>query len=225
MPSSLMAPPIAGVEEAFAMVDGRHMRYLKAGAGAALILVHGIMSYSFTWRFNIEPLSHLVTVYAPDLLNYGYSERDLNLPADLRSSADRLLRFMDGQGIESAHLLGSSHGGSIVMAVAALYPERVKSLVLASPANPWSHNADRLLRFYATLAGRYFARLIPYFPIGMQKWRYGDMYGDSKRLAPNTIEGYVGSWRIPGTAAYSMKIVQSWREDMQLLERCLPQLK
>src|SRR5277367_5104311 len=30
--------------------DGR-MRYLKAGSGPPLILVHGLMGYSFSWRF------------------------------------------------------------------------------------------------------------------------------------------------------------------------------
>src|SRR5579883_2485743 len=182
MPGSLSVPAIAGVEEAFATIHGLRLRYLKAGAGPALILVHGIMSYSFTWRFNLQPLSQLATVYAPDLLNYGYSDRDLTLPADLRSTADRLLQLLDCLGVDSAHLLGSSHGGSIAAVLAAKYPERVRSLMLVSPANPWSRSADRLLRFYATLPGRCFAQLIPYFPVSMQRWRYGDMYGDCKRL-------------------------------------------
>ena len=52
--------------------DGR-MRYLKAGSGPPLILIHGLMGYSFSWRFTMPALAPHATVYAIDNLGAGLS--------------------------------------------------------------------------------------------------------------------------------------------------------
>ena len=49
------------------------MRYLKAGSGRPLILVHGLMGYAFSWRFTIPALAPYATVYAIDNLGAGLS--------------------------------------------------------------------------------------------------------------------------------------------------------
>jgi pimeloyl-ACP methyl ester carboxylesterase len=51
------------------------MRYLRAGSGPPLVLLHGLMGYSFSWRFAIPALAPLRTCYAPDLLGAGFSDR------------------------------------------------------------------------------------------------------------------------------------------------------
>ena len=48
------SPP--GVEEHFATLDGQRMRYLRAGTGPPLLLIHGLIGYSFSWRFNMAAL-------------------------------------------------------------------------------------------------------------------------------------------------------------------------
>ena len=53
------------------------MRYLQAGSGPPLLLLHGLLGYSFSWRYNLLPFSQFATVYAPDLPGTGYSERVL----------------------------------------------------------------------------------------------------------------------------------------------------
>ncbi len=234
MLGSVSAPPVAGSTEAFVTIDGRRMRYLQTSSPAALsmpavldaplVLVHGMMSYSFAWRFNIESLSRLAPVYAPDLLNLGYSEHVRGLPADLASTADYLCRFLDRIGVASAHLLGASHGGAVATVMAARAPQRVKSLSLVAPANPWSRTSDQLIRFYQTPLGRLFAHTLPYFPLSLQRWRFGTMYGDPSRVRPGSFEGYASSWRIPGTTAHAMEVVRNWQDDMQLLEHCIGQL-
>ena len=65
--------PLADLEERFVSVDGAQMRYLRAGVGPALVLLHGLMGYSFSWRFSIPALSRHATVYAVDMLGTGFS--------------------------------------------------------------------------------------------------------------------------------------------------------
>src|ERR1700686_5551163 len=58
--------------------DGR-MGYLKAGSGPALILLHGLLGYSFSWRYTMPALAPYATVYAPDMLGAGFSDRPAGL--------------------------------------------------------------------------------------------------------------------------------------------------
>src|SRR5438445_4750330 len=113
-----------GFEERWATVDGHRMRYLFGGSGPPLLLIHGLMGFSFSWSENLAVLAKHFTVFAPDLLNTGYSER-VELSGDLRSSAGEVLDFMDAVGIVQANVMGSSYGGTIAMALAAIAPERI----------------------------------------------------------------------------------------------------
>jgi pimeloyl-ACP methyl ester carboxylesterase len=105
--------------EHFVDVDGVRIRYLRAGSGPPLLLVHGLLGYSFSWRHNIAALARRATVYAPDLPGAGYSAR-AKIDGSLRGLAHLLLRFMDAVGIDSADVVGTSHGGAVVMTLAAL---------------------------------------------------------------------------------------------------------
>ncbi len=48
---------IPGAEERSVTLDGVTWRYWFAGSGPPLLLIHGFLGYSFSWRFNMEPLS------------------------------------------------------------------------------------------------------------------------------------------------------------------------
>ena len=67
---------IPGVEEHRITINGIEWRYLRAGSGPALLLVHGLMGFSWSWRFNMCELAKSFTVYAPDLPGCGFSQRD-----------------------------------------------------------------------------------------------------------------------------------------------------
>jgi len=116
-----------------ALADGR-MRYLQAGSGRALILVHGLMGYSFSWRFAIPELAAHAMVYAIDNLGAGLSVAPEGMDSSMRASADRVLRFADALGLTDFDLLGTSHGGAVAMMAAAICTERndsrLKRLIL-----------------------------------------------------------------------------------------------
>jgi pimeloyl-ACP methyl ester carboxylesterase len=95
------------------------MRYLRAGSGPALILLHGLLGYSFSWRYTLPALAPYFTVYAPDMMGAGFSDRVAGIDHSMRASALRVLRFIAALGITSFDLLGTSHGGAGAMMVAA----------------------------------------------------------------------------------------------------------
>ncbi|MGA8215853.1 MAG: alpha/beta fold hydrolase, partial [Candidatus Sulfotelmatobacter sp.] len=118
--STAPAPPVgAGVEECWMDVDGARMRYLRAGSGPAMVLLHGLLGYSFSWRYTMPALATYAEVYAPDMMGAGFSDRPAGLDHSMRGTAKRLLRFIKNLGISSFDLLGTSYGGAVAMMAAA----------------------------------------------------------------------------------------------------------
>jgi len=94
MEPELAAPNVQ--EHWLDLPDGR-MRYLKAGSGPPLILIHGLMGYSFSWRFTIPALAPYATVYAVDNLGAGLSTlyEGTRKECTVRRTAERVLEFAD----------------------------------------------------------------------------------------------------------------------------------
>src|SRR6476646_7177407 len=129
-------PAQYSIQDHWITLDGARMRYLRDGRGPALVLVHGLLGYSFSWRHALPAFSQKNTVYAVDMLGAGFSDRPPGLNYCFRAHAERLLQFLDGVGVASCDLLGTSHGGAVAMMTAALAPERVRRLILVAPVNP-----------------------------------------------------------------------------------------
>src|SRR5271166_5045405 len=109
---------IDGVEECWMDFDGARMRYLRAGSGPALILLHGLLGYSFSWRFTMPALAPYATVHALDMLGAGFSDRAYALDYSMRATAKRVVRFAEQLRLPALDLLGTSHGGAVAMLAA-----------------------------------------------------------------------------------------------------------
>ena len=235
--------PLAGgraseIEARETSVDGYRMHSLRAvplaePSGSAanirsaphLILLHGILGAASCWRPVMQLLASTTTVTAVDALGVGASERVPGLDASMRASAGRLARFMDAERIEQADLAGTSHGGAVAMTFAAMYPERVRSLVLHAPANPFCRRSRPSVRFYCTPFGQWVARRMPSVPRAWQTIAHERMYGDPKQVQVGALENYVESLKVPGTTDYILSVLHNWFHDMTELTRLLPRLK
>ena len=208
--------------EEFVRVQGARMRCLVTGDGPCMLLLHGLLGTADAWGPATQRLAASSTVYAPDALGIGGSDRVPNLDVSLTATAERLIELMDSKGIVQADIVGTSHGGSVALMLASLHPERVRSLVLHAPANPFSDVADPLIRFYRTALGRWFAGRLPTVPASVQSLALGRMYGDASRIRSGSLERYIASLRIPGTVSYLLRILDRWEMDMAALQAALP---
>ena len=194
------------------------MRYLRSGSGPPLLLVHGLLGYSFSWRFTIPTLARHSTVFAIDLLGTGFSGRPPDLDCSFRASAQRLLQFMDKTGLASCDLLGTSHGGAVAMTAAALAPDRIRRLILVDPVNPWSAHGKRLTAFLSSpLVAPLFLNLTPRVRT-LHEFYHRRMFGDPRRIPPDSLEGYRKALRIPGSYEYALAVARSWNRDLRELE-------
>ena len=219
----------AGVEECWMQIDGGRMRYLRAGTGPPLILLHGMLGYSFSWRFAMPALASCATVYAPDLLGAGFSDRMANADHSMRVTAKRVVEFAKQLGLSSMDLLGTSHGGGVAMMVAseclaANSGIKLNSLILVAPVNPFSPHGKWLAPFLGTPLGaalfRFTVLRMPFlFPYAHRR-----MYGHRDHIPPGTLEGYMAPLAIPGLFEHGLHIVRTWTRDLRELEAILPQL-
>ena len=218
---------IPGAEERTVTLDGVTWRYWHAGSGPALLLIHGFMGYSFSWRFNVEPLSQHFSVYAMDLPGCGFSQRTEGPECTLAGDAEGMLRFMDQVGIQDADIVGSSRGGGLSIVLGSLLVQRnmqhrLRRLVLVSPISPWSSNGQFLTRVFATtLGGEFVMRVLPKLDIALHRY-FKRLYGDPKRISAGSVDGYKAGLDLPGSFEHLLRIVRSWHADLALVQRSLP---
>lgn len=108
-------------------------RYLEAGAGPAVILLHGVgfALGADAWRANIPGLAAGLRVLAPDFPGWGPGDQ-LQLGYSFAYLADFVREFQDALGLEPAHVVGHSMGGWVASVLAYESPQRVGKLVLVA---------------------------------------------------------------------------------------------
>lgn len=114
-----------------AQLDHLNLHYVQMGSGPDVVLIHGLASDLAFWYLGVmRLLSQRFRVTAFDMRGHGYSDTppvgygSADLAGDLKGLLDHL-------GIERAHVVGHSFGGSVALHFASLHPRRVLSLTLA----------------------------------------------------------------------------------------------
>lgn len=103
------------------------------GSGPPLLLVHGLMTTSYSWRYVLPLLGERYTLYMPDLVGSGRSDKpDVRYrPDDLADSVGATMRAL---GIAGCPVVGNSMGGYLCMRLAMRDPAVMSRLVnLHSP--------------------------------------------------------------------------------------------
>ncbi|MEU9172904.1 alpha/beta hydrolase [Streptomyces sp. NPDC048420] len=137
MPSSESRPTIhipGTTSHTIAPRTGRHssegtLRYLRAGTGAPLVLLHTVRTQAEHFRSLIPLIADQYTVYALDLPGMGYSEIVPGASYDepgMRAGVERLLTELD---LDDVTLVGESMGAVLALTAAADLPERVRRVV------------------------------------------------------------------------------------------------
>ncbi|MER6161479.1 alpha/beta fold hydrolase, partial [Streptomyces sp. NPDC001868] len=109
--------------------DEGTLRYLKAGTGAPVVLLHTVRTQAEHFRVLIPLIADQYTVYALDLPGMGYSEivpgASYDEPA-MRAGVERLLTELD---LHDVTLVGESMGAVLALTAAADLPDRVRRVV------------------------------------------------------------------------------------------------
>jgi 4,5:9,10-diseco-3-hydroxy-5,9,17-trioxoandrosta-1(10),2-diene-4-oate hydrolase len=117
-------------------VNGKEIFVADTGTGPPVVLLHGGgpgASGMSNYARNIEPLAQHFRVIVPDMPGYGRSAKGVDGSDPFGYLADHIRGMLDVLGIDRAHLVGNSYGGSCALRLALDTPHRVDKLVLMGP--------------------------------------------------------------------------------------------
>lgn len=105
--------------------------YLISGSGPPVILLHGAGAGAVTWYPTLGSIAKDFTVFAPDIVGYGESDKP-DAPYDKHYFSEWLKSFLTALAIPKAHIVGLSQGGAIALQFAIDYPDMVEKLILVN---------------------------------------------------------------------------------------------
>ena len=192
----------AAMEQYFDVEPGVRLRYIVDdytdpwSKPEIVLLVHGFAESADVWWGWIPYLARRYRVVRLDLRGFG---RSTPMPENYAWSMDRLLDDMRALaahvGATRVHLVGAKSGGSMVLQLAARYPDFVRSVVGVTPPTTaaatygqWlaQIKSEGVVAFArATMAGRLGTKASP----EEVEWWVENIQGRSPR---STLIGYMG---------------------------------
>src|SRR6516225_3671498 len=113
-------------------VDGNKLRYIKAGAGPVLVLLHTLRTQLDLFEKVVPELSKHFTVYALDYPGHGYSDIP-KVRYDAEFFARSVEAFLDVLDLREVTLCGVSIGATIALIMAGRHNARVARVVAVNP--------------------------------------------------------------------------------------------
>ncbi|MFC3886726.1 alpha/beta fold hydrolase [Bacillus songklensis] len=147
----------------FETIDGVSVYYELYGytpAKPAIVLVHGFLSSSFSFRRLIPLLTKDFSVIAVDLPPFGQSEKSLTFVYSYKNLAKLITQLIRKLHLNKVILVGHSMGGQISLNTAKLEPDLVDKIILLCSSGYLSRS------HYGLILSSY----LPYFYLWIKTW-------------------------------------------------------
>ena len=109
--------------------------YIRQGQGGTpIVFIHGFDSSLLEFRRLIPLLAEKQSTWAIDLLGFGFSQRNLDIPLNTENLKTHLYHFWQTLIQQPIILAGASMGGAAAIDFTLTYPEAVEKLILLDSA-------------------------------------------------------------------------------------------
>ncbi len=198
------------MQEKFTAVDGNRIRYLQEGSAKKnLVLIHGLGASAERWDLVIPKLGKHFSVFVPDLIGFGYSDKpSVDYTAEFFS--EFLESFLNTLGIDKTSVMGSSLGGQIAVEFAANKQTIVDKLVLVSPAGVMKQSTPALDAYIM-------AALYP--DAETAKNVFSMMTGSNKEVNPHIVEDFVQRMKMPNAKFAFMSTILGLKNAPEITTR------
>ena len=121
------SPP--GEVEYATLADGTRLRYLKAGSGPALTLLHTVRTQLDHFQLVIPRLVHAFTVFAIDMPGMGWSDITAGASYDEPALRRAIVEFVKTLDLDDVTLAGESMGATVSLTASTELEDRVRRIV------------------------------------------------------------------------------------------------
>jgi pimeloyl-ACP methyl ester carboxylesterase len=172
-------------EDVFLDTEYGRVHVIASGPQQApsLLLLHASGVSSWSWKYNVEPLSRHYRTYAIDLIGDAGKSEFTDLKHVMKSGQDQgrlYAEIADKLGAQKAYVVGASEGGFIASNFAGQYPERVEKLALLGPMG-YSGATQAIIRIALT----------SFFPLQpIQDATFAWAFSDSSQLKQDYVEWF-----------------------------------
>jgi pimeloyl-ACP methyl ester carboxylesterase len=172
-----------------------------------LILLHGFPESHRTWRYVMAHFADRYRLIAPDQRGFSGSSKPEGVQAyQPKNMVADLLALADHLGVDTFTLVGHDWGGAIAWMAALNHPDRVKRLIMANAAHPFTYQKALFDDPDQRASAQYITEMRrPDFEgiVAQMGW---DAYFDSRfaepsavsRITPEERAIYLAQWQTPG---------------------------
>jgi pimeloyl-ACP methyl ester carboxylesterase len=134
--------------------------YSNPASSHTLVMLHGFLSSSFSYRKLIPHLIQEYSILTVDLPPFGKSGKDISYTYSYENLAKTVLQLTSNLNISQFSVVGHSMGGQISLNMMKLEPERVNKGVLLCSSGYLKRANRRLV----------YSSFIPYFHLYVKLW-------------------------------------------------------
>lgn len=205
------------------VVEVSKIHYLRAGAGPAVILLHGYTQTSRMWRPLIPLLAVKFTVIAPDLPGIG----DSDIPKDgldMKTAAIRIHTLVKSLGIEKARVVGHDIGLMVAYAYATQFPAETEKLAVMDAFLPgvggWQQVYDDPNVWHFRFHGPTPEALVKDRERIYFAYFWNDLAADKTKSLPTADrEAYVAAYSRPGRMHAGWEYFAAWPQTAKDFEQ------
>jgi pimeloyl-ACP methyl ester carboxylesterase len=208
------------------------LAYGEVGNGQPLFLLHGIGSWSFNWRHNIQALSQQFRVICVDAKGYGFSQT-ASPPEIPGHQIVELSRMIEALSDQSVLVAAESLGALTALAGAQTYPHLIERLVLinvpifSQKLPSWGMQALAYLPLFLVQGVDQAGVLRPFEPLirMLTRWVRQEVVFDPTQITDAEVEALIYPYLYhAGTLSQFVVDLQLAAHEIVKLERQQPNL-
>jgi pimeloyl-ACP methyl ester carboxylesterase len=138
-----LIPRFAEAADQFFDSNGVRIRYIVAGSGEPIILIHPFAASAEIWEPLVKDLSQNYQLIAMDCRGHGKSEKPHDPKQYGIEMVNDVVRLMDHLGIKKSIIIGYSMGGSIAMKMLTEHPDRIRLAVIGGSLGFTKYESER----------------------------------------------------------------------------------
>ena len=192
-------------------INNINIAYKEYGKGKQVLLIHGIASTSYSWKYLLEHLPDRGFQYIiPDLKGFGYSDKTLDGQYSPFDQSEIIAQFIKKKNIDDMTLIAHSMGGTV--ALLTLFKKeianRVDKLILINSAGMFLKIPDFIADFVCSAEDMIILKYTNSKPDILPRYIFNELYFDPTKIREETIEEFSKIYSLPNAKACMIQSLQ-----------------